>query len=118
MTRLIETDFLRDSWNSNDRNMLSNEKDPTVSRGNGLFVRSITATEVHGGCQLGDTGSKDLPSCLLERNPSNEPTGSRFLSIQPEFQESISMAGGPAWARETRISTKNCASLNFSYCYQ
>jgi len=53
--------------------MLSNEKDPTVSRGNGLFVRSITATEVHGGCQLGDTGSKDLPSCLLERNPSNEP---------------------------------------------
>src|SRR5205809_824492 len=94
MTRLIETDFWRDSWNSNDRNMLSNEIDPTVSRGNGLFVRSITTTEVHGGCQLGETGSKHLRSCRLEPSLSTEPTAPRFLSIQPEFQEGTRYRAG------------------------
>src|SRR5438093_8467943 len=67
--------------------MLSNEIDPTVSRGNGLFVRSITTTEVHGGCQLGETGSKHLRSSGLEPRLSTEPTAPPFLSIQPWFQE-------------------------------
>src|SRR5213594_527260 len=94
--------------------MSSNETDPTESRRDDLFVRSITASEVHGGCHHPQNSYKDLQSCGLELPFLEETRALRFLSVQPKFQSMHRRLAYGYWSYDVEFRRKTVLVIHNS----